>query len=67
MAKFNPKITASLVPYIIEGYDNKILLKVQHISYTMGTRTLPDIYIYALAHAALRQVHIYQAKHECPR
>jgi len=65
MAKFNPKITAYLVPYIIVGYDNKILIKVQHISYTMGTRALPDIY--ALAHAALRQVHIYQAKHGYPQ
>jgi len=50
MEKFNPTITAYLVPYIIEGYDNKnfcywvnLLLKVEHISYTMGTRALPDI------------------------
>jgi len=39
MAKFNPTITAYLVPYIREGYDKKIcyfvrlLLKVEHISY----------------------------------
>jgi len=36
----NPTITAYLVPYIREGYDNKKMLlglKVEHISYTMGT------------------------------
>jgi len=51
MAKFNPTITAYLLPYIIEEYDNKnfcyrvsLLLKVERISYTMGTRALPDIY-----------------------
>jgi len=40
----NPTIIAYLVPYIIEGCDNKnfchwmsLLLKVDHISYTMGT------------------------------
>jgi len=51
MVKFNPKITAYLLP----GYDNKkicywmsLLLKVEHISYTMGTCALPDIY--TLAH-----------------
>jgi len=45
MAKFNPTITAYLVPYIIEGYGNNkfcywvsLLLKVKHISCTMGTR-----------------------------
>jgi len=51
MAKFNPTITAYLVPYIIEGYENKkdlllgeSILKVEHISYIMGTHALPDIY-----------------------
>jgi len=43
MAKFSPTINAYLFPYIIEGYDNKILqldeFKVAHINYTMGTRT----------------------------
>jgi len=54
MAKFNPTITAYLVPYIIEWHENffcywvSLLAKVEHISYTMGTRALPDIY--ALAH-----------------
>jgi len=73
MAKFNPTITAYLVPYMIERHDNKIfcywvslLLKVEHISYTMGTRTLPDIYTLALGPVTLRQLHIYQAKHSCP-
>jgi len=40
MVIFNPTITAYLVPYIIEGYDNKnfcywtsLLLKVEHILY----------------------------------
>jgi len=44
MAKFNPIITTYLLPYITEGYDNKqicywmsLLLKVEHISYTLGT------------------------------
>jgi len=38
MAKFNSTITAYLVPYVTEGYDNKnfcywvsLLLKVEHI------------------------------------
>jgi len=50
MAKFNPTIIAYLVPYIIEGYDNKMfcywmsLLKVEHI---MGTCALRDIYTLA--------------------
>jgi len=50
MEKFNPTITAYLVPYIWEGCSNKticywasLLLKVEHISYTMGTHALPDI------------------------
>jgi len=59
MAKFNPTITAYLVPCITEGYDNcywvSILLKVEHIS---GTHALPDIYTLALG--------LYQAKHQCP-
>jgi len=49
MTIFNPTITAYLVPYIKEGYDNKnfshwvsLLLEVEHISYTIGTRALPD-------------------------
>jgi len=41
MAKFNPTITAYWVPYIIEGLTIKkisiVLLKVELISYTMGT------------------------------
>jgi len=51
MAKFNLTITAYLAPYKRGGYDNKkfcywvsLLLKVEHISYTIGTCTLPDIY-----------------------
>jgi len=66
MAKFNPTITAYLVPYITEGYDNKkfcycvnLLLKVEHISNTMGTCALTDIYILALGPAAFRQVCLY--------
>jgi len=68
MAKFIPTITAYLVLYIIEGYGNMLclLLKVEHISYTMGTRALPDIYTLALRPVALVQVHIYQKKHSCP-
>jgi len=64
----NPTITAYLVPYIMEGkgmtikfcYWLSLLLKVKHISYTMGTLTL------AIRPAALRQVRIYQAKHSFP-
>jgi len=66
MAKFNPTITAYLIPYIRELYDdNKIfyywvslLLKVEHISYIMDARVLPDMY--TLARGA--KLHIY--KHE---
>jgi len=54
MAKFNSTITAYFVPYITEGCDNKnfcnlvsLLLKVEHISYTIGANTLPDIYTLA--------------------
>jgi len=42
------------------------LFKVEHISYTMGTCALPDIYTLALRPAALEQVRIHQAKHSCP-
>jgi len=42
-----------------------ILLKVEHISYTMGTQALPDIYTLALRLAALGQVCVHQAKHSC--
>jgi len=38
-----------------------LLLKVEHISYTMGTHALPNI-----CTLALRQMRIYQAKHLCP-
>jgi len=72
MAKFNPTITAYLVPYTTKGHDNKkfcywvsLLLKVEHISYTMS---MPDIYCTHLPPglAVLRQVRIYQAKHLRP-
>jgi len=60
MAKFNPTITTYLVPYIIEGCDNtkfsywvSLFLKVDYISYTMGTHALPDIYTLALGPVAL--------------
>jgi len=57
MANFNPTITAYLVPYIREGYEFchwvSLLLKVEHISYTMSTRALPDIYALALGPVAL--------------
>jgi len=36
-----------------------ILLKVEHISYTMGTRALPGKYTLALGPAALGQVYNY--------
>jgi len=69
MAKFNLMITAYLVLYTREGYYNKsfyywmsLFIKVEHISYTMGIRALPDIYTLSLRPAALRQVSIYQAK-----
>ena len=42
------------------------LTHVTHISYTMSTRALPDIYALALGPVALMFVCIYQAKHECP-
>jgi len=58
MAKFNHTITAYLVPTIREGYDNKkicyrvsLLLKVEHIRYTMGNHALSDIY--TLAHGII--------------
>jgi len=47
MAKFNPTITAYLVPYIKEGYkkckillldeSTVVLLKIDHTSYTIST------------------------------
>ena len=40
--------------------------KVEHISYTTGTCTLPDIYALAFGPVALGLMHIYQAKHLCP-
>jgi len=52
VAKFNPTITAYLVPYIKEVHKKNfcywvsLLFKVEHISYTMGTHALPGIYIY---------------------
>jgi len=42
MSKFNPTITAYLVSYIIFNWVS-ILVKVEHISYIMGTRDFPDI------------------------
>jgi len=58
MAKFNSTIT---VPYITEGYENKkfcywmnLLLKVEHISYTMGTCALTDIH--TLAHGITKYI-----------
>jgi len=45
MAKFNPTITAYLVPYIKQEYDDtKFCYCSTSISYTMSTRALPDIY-----------------------
>jgi len=46
MVKFNPTITAYMVPYITEGYDSTIgwvYFLVEHISDIMSTRALPDI------------------------
>jgi len=43
-----------------------VLLKEEHISYTMGISAFPDIYALALGHVALGKVRIYQAKHSCP-
>jgi len=65
MAKFNPTITAYLVHSLFgslynirEGYGNKkfcywvsLLLKVEHISYTIGLCALPDMYTLALRQA----------------
>jgi len=50
MLKFNPTITAHLVSYIREGgiAIQIFVLKVEHTSYTMGNRALPDIYTLAL-------------------
>ena len=39
--------------------------KVEHISYTTGTRALPNIYALALGPVALVLVCIYQEKHSC--
>jgi len=65
MAKFNSTFTTYLVPYIREGYDNKkfcywvsLLLKVEHISYTMDTCALPDIYTLALGQMHVAFVHM---------
>jgi len=66
IAKFNPTLTAYLIPYISEGYDNKkfcyrvsLLLKVEHISYTMG---IHDIYTLAFGPAD-KCVYIRQSTH----
>jgi len=70
VAKFNPTITAYLVLYIREGYDNKtfaigrvyFLKYVEHISYNIVTRALPDINTHLSLDLQLRplgQVHIY--------
>ena len=39
---------------------------VAHISYTMGTSALPDIYTWAWGPQTRMRVCIYQAKHWCP-
>ena len=39
---------------------------MEYISYNMGTRDLPDIYVHALGPAALGLGHIYQANPSCP-
>jgi len=59
MAKFNPKNTVYLAPYIREGYDNKKFCYWKSLlSYTMGTHAFPDIYTLALGPMALGQVRI---------
>jgi len=67
MAKFNPTIKAYLVPYIIEGCDNKnfcywmIKSRTYCISYTMhmDTHALPDIYTLALGKYIRQSTHAH--------
>jgi len=52
MAKFNPTITAYLVPYITEGYDNKkMLLLGESILLKAIPCGLPIIYTFTLGPA----------------